>query len=550
MTRSAATSLGAPLVRPASAGLIFIVLLVLLGATACRKSPAPARSGDTASGVLRLSQRNEPADLDPATAQLPDDFFVIRALNEGLLLPNPKGGEPLPGLAERYEVTPDGLEYTFHLRPDLHWSNGESLTAADVLASFQRALTPRTAAPKATLFDAVKNARAYATGVLADFGSVGFRAPDARTVVIALARPAAKFPSYVASGVWIPVNPRIVATHGRSWTEPAHHVGSGPFVLVEWRPQQRIVVRRNPQYHSAARVRLQEIQFLRFDSDDTEDRAYRAGQIDVTLTVPKTKLEPYARERADELHRLPLAETRYLAFNVQRAPLDDPRIRRALGLAIDRPRLIAAVLHGRQQSAAGFVPPPLRESDAVAAHADVTADARHARALLAAAGFPGGRGFPRLELSAWSPSQVAVLEALQAMWRTELGIEVSLVVREARVHLTALAQGAFDIAFVTTIIDVADAAAVLADFTASAPNNFPAWRSVPYDELLAAAARQPAPETRWSQLVHAESLLLEAAPVVPLYFNVQSWLMSPRVHGWQQDALWNRNYAALSLDEP
>lgn len=526
-----------------AAACLAIAWLLALFAGGCARS-------DPASAVVRISQRNEPADLDPAVAQLPDDFFVIRALGEGLLVPDPAGDAPRFGLAESCEVSPDQLEYTFRLRPNLRWSNGEPLTAADIVASFQRTLDPATAAPKASLFAAVKNAPAYTSGVLTDFNAVGLRAPDERTVVITLTRPAAKFRWYVASGAWIPTNPRVVKAFGRTWTTPEHHVGCGPFVLAEWRPQQRIVVRKNPHYHAANRVQAAEIQFLRFDSDDTEERAFRAGQVDITVSVPKTKLEPYAATRAGDLHERRLAETRFLSFNTRRRGLDDPRVRQALSLAIDRRKLIERVLLGHQPPADRLLSPALRDGAAPSAAPTLRYEPATARAQLAAAGFSGGRGFPHFELSAWSPSQVPLLEAIQAMWRQELGIEVSVSIREAKVHLQSLQRNGYDIAFVTTLLDVADAADVLQNFTSGATNNFPAWRSPAYDELVAAAVHQPRSEGRWPLLLKAESLLLEAAPVAPLYYNVQNWLMSPRVRRWQQDALWNRSYVELSVDAP
>ena len=214
-------------------------------------------------------------------------------------------------------VPGDGLTWTFHLRPDARWSNGEPVTAGDLLASYRRVLTPATAAPKANLLFVVKYARAYATGQLTDFSAVGFLAPDPHTLLVVLERPTPQFLAYVASGPWIPVNPRVVERLGRQWTRPGNYVGNGPFLLTEWRSQQRIVVRRNPGYHGAAGVRLDEIQFIRFDDTNAEDRAYRDGQIDVTMSVPIDRLASYARDRPTELQRTPLAETRYLAFNVR-----------------------------------------------------------------------------------------------------------------------------------------------------------------------------------------------------------------------------------------
>ncbi len=518
----------------ATLGLALLFLLLLSG---CGK-PSEAASGN----ILRVSQRNEPADLDPATASLPDEFFIIRAVGEGLLVPDPKGGKPIPAAAERYELSPDGLTYTFYLRREARWSNGEAVTAADFVASYERLLAPSTASPKAHLFDAVRQAREYNLGQV-PFAAVGIRALDAHTLVITLARPTPRFSHYVASGPWIPVNPRVVARYGRTWTQPEHHVGNGPFTLAEWRPQQRIVVTKNPRYVDAAGVALAGIHFIRLDGKDNEERAYRAGQVDVTMAVPESKLDLYAREHPGELRQQPLAETRFLTFNPARRPLDDARVRRALSLAIDRQRIVDLVLRGGQVPAHRFVSPAL--------HGGTDAPARHdhdpaaARALMAEAGYPDGRGFPQLELAGWASNPA--LETIQQMWRHELGIEIALVTQEAKVHLDALVTGRYDIGFATNLLDVADSVAALADFASDAPNNFPHWRSPEYDRLLDAAAHDRDPLAAERAWLEAERLLLDAAVVAPLYFNTQNWLMSPRVQGWQQDALWNRRYNEVRL---
>ena len=190
-------------------------LFAALPSGCTKHDPAP---GAPAPQILRISQRNEPADLDPAKASLPDELFIIRALSEGLVAPSPDNAPPQPAAAERWEISPDECTYTFHLRRNALWSNGEPVTAADFLASYQRVLTPATAAPKAPLLFLVKNARAFATGELTDFAAVGFRAPDPHTLVVTLEHPAPRFLAYAASGPWIPVNPRVVARFGRTWT--------------------------------------------------------------------------------------------------------------------------------------------------------------------------------------------------------------------------------------------------------------------------------------------------------------------------------------------
>jgi oligopeptide transport system substrate-binding protein len=519
-------------------------LLLLPG---CTKQPPPA-AGE-APQVLRISQRNEPADLDPAVASLPDELFIIRALSEGLVAPAPDLGPPRPAAAERWEISPDQLTYTFHLRRDAQWSNGEPVTADDFIDSFRRVLRPATAAPKAPLFFMVRNARAYFTGEVTDFDAVGLRAPNAHTVVVTLEHPMPRFLAYAASGPWIPVNLRAVARFGRYWTRPENFVGNGAFTLAAWQPHQGIVVRKNPAYHGAAQVRLTEIQFVAFDNGDTEERAFRAGQLDVTMAIPFTKLETYRRDHPEEAHQAPLAETRYLSFNTARAPLNDARVRRALTLALNRAKLVERVLQGGQTPAYRLLPAALRGPDDHDPRlaGDLHEDPAAARRLLAAAGFPGGRGFPRLELSSFVGTPVT--EVVQAMWRKELGIDVGLVTREARVHVAALREGRYDIGFITAIPDVADAANLLGDFTAESPGNYPHWLDARYTALVEQAVRTGNPALQADRLRAAEARLLDQCPLAPLYFNATNWLMRPGVRGWHQDPLWTRFYDQVHLHE-
>ncbi|MBI5690892.1 MAG: peptide ABC transporter substrate-binding protein [Verrucomicrobia bacterium] len=515
-----------------------LLLAALLAAGCGRRDPAVDAAPGQASApqLLRLRQRNEPVSLDPASTALPDEFGILRSLLEGLLLPGPNGGPPEPGAALRHEVSADGLVYTFHLRPDGRWSDGRPVTAADFVASARRLLTPATAAPKANVYFAVQNARAFATGAITDFSAVGLRARDERTLVITLEWPNPRFPATVASGPWLPVRTDVVERHGRHWTQPGNFVGNGPFVLAEWRADQRVVVRRNPRWRDAASVRVDEIHFVRFDNGDSEDRAYRAGQIDATMAVPFSKVPAYARERPQELHRLPMIETRYLAFNT-RLPALGGSARLALALAIDRERLTERVLQGGQSAAHRFLPPPLRTPESGTGAPHLSFNPAEARRLLAAAGYPGGKGFPRLELSGWTHSQA--LEAIQQMWRTELGIEVAIVIREAKVHLDALRTGHFEIAFATAIPDVADPAAMLGDFLSGAPLNYPRWSHAGYDAAVQAG-----------DYAKAERHLLEESPIAPLYFNSKVFLLSPRVQGWQEDGLWARVYQGMSVVAP
>ncbi|MFZ9837248.1 MAG: peptide ABC transporter substrate-binding protein [Opitutaceae bacterium] len=515
--------------------------LLLALAAGCERAPTPP-----AESVLRVSQRNEPASLDPATTTLADEFGMLRALLEGLLVPGPAGEPPRPGAAVGFEVSADGRTYVFHLRPDGRWSDGAAVTATQFIAAYERALRPATASPQAAAFHAVAGARAYGNGHLTDFGAVGFRALDPQRLEIRLEQPNPRFPHHVVSGPWLPVRADVVARHGRRWTEPAHFVGNGPFLLSEWLPDQRVVLRRNPTWHGAAGVALTAIQFVRFDSGDSEERAYRAGQLEATMAVPGGRLAAWERERPAELRRAPMLETRYLAFNTRRPALT-AGVRPALALALDRERLAPTVLQGGPPAAARFLPPGLAPA-APPTGGGVRFDAAAAREELARAGFPGGRGLPRLELSGWT--QTPVLEAIQELWRRELGVETAIAVREARVHLDALRQGTFDLAFITAIPDAADPLALLESFGTGHPLNYPGWSDPAYGRWLAAAGATADPAQRDAHIAAAEGALLAACPLTPLYFNTKIWLLSPRVQGWEEDGLWGRTYQGLRLLPP
>lgn len=531
---------GLPLAGCRFSPWVLCVLLVLWAPfSACSK-----RAAATAEPALRIAQRNEPATLDPHLATLPDEFFIIRALSEGLLTPAPGGGAPQPAVAGRWNVSPDGRTYTFQLRSEAKWSNGDPVTAGDFVYSIQRALSPALAAPKAALFFPLRHALAYYQGKLPDFSTVGARALDGQRLELTLEEPTADFLALVASGSWIPVHRATVERHRTDWTRPGNFVGNGPFTLTAWRPNQEIIVQRNPAYWDATAVQLPEIRFVAFDNGDTEERAFRAGQVDVTMSVPFSKLESYRQAQPPVLHSVPLHETRYLALNTTRPPLNQPEVRTALALALDRRALVEKVLQGSQQPAYSFVPPGL---GGYTPDFRFTEDAAEARQALAEAGFPGGKGFPRLELSAWGISPV-VLEAIQQMWRRELGIEVALVQREARTHLAALAAGDYAIGFVTAIPDYDGASDLFADLRSGDPGNYPHWRDPEFDRLVTAARATADPARRLALLREAESRMLGEMPLIPLYFNAQNFLVSPRVGHWQTDRIWTRFYRKVTLE--
>lgn len=505
---------------------------VILGA-GCNKRETDVTRG-IHEQVLHRGLAADLSSLDPHLITTLPEINVASALFEGLVGEHPETGAPVPAVAESWETSADGLTWTFHLRPDAKWSNGDPVTAQDFVYSIRRALTPATAAPKGPLFFALRQAREFFRGDLTDFSQVGVAAPDARTLVLTLDRPTEALLPLLASGPWLPVHRATVEREGRQWTRPGHFTGNGPFTLTEWLPNQRIIVQKNPRYWDAGAVQLAAIHFLAYDSGDTEERAFRAGQLDVTMATPFSRLEAYRRDAPELLQSVALHETRYLSLNTRRPPLNDARVRRALSLALDRRTLVDKVMKGGQQPAYGFVPPGL---GGYAPQTRLNEDAASARRLLAEAGFPGGKGFPPLEITAWGVGNL-VLEAIQQRWHTELGIPVAVVQREARTHLAALAAGDYEVALVAAIPDYDSPLDLLQHFTTGNAGNYPQWSNAAFDRLVADPAGLPA----------AEQVLLDELPLIPLYFNNKNFLRRPAVHGWREDALWTRYYKHVSIE--
>jgi oligopeptide transport system substrate-binding protein len=536
-----------------SAGWVPVILLalgLLLGA--CTRRETDVHRGDREQ-ILYRGIGSEVSDLDPQLVTGLAEQCIVSALFEGLVTEDPHDLHPVPGVAERWEISPDGLTYTFHLRADARWSNGDPVTAHDFTASFRRILSPSLAADNATLFNLVLNAEAFNQGRLADYAQVGFAAPDDRTLRITLAHPTPYFLALLAQMPWLPVPLRVIKEfgavdqRGNSWTQPGRLVSNGPFVLKTWKPNEVIIVEKSPIYWDAARVRLHAIHFHPIDSQDAEERAFRTGQLHVTYTLPADKIDAYRRAAPQLLRCDPYFNTYFFRLNVRRPPLDNEQVRRALGLAVDRQAIVEHVLHGGQQPAKSLTPPGLVD---YTPPAGVATNFAAARQLLAAAGYPGGHGVPPMELLYNNSENHRLLaEAVQEMWRRELGVQVRLVNQELKVVLEARRTGQYQILLSDWVGDYPDASTFLDVWRGDSGNNHTGWASADYDALLRAAAYTGDPAGRAELLRRAESLLLAAMPVVPLYFNTHVFLLSSSVHGWHSTVLDHHPYKYVWLEE-
>ncbi len=525
-------------------------LSLALAFSGCGKRETVVERGNR-EGTLHISIGSEPTDLDPHIVVNLADAKVIQSLFEPLVTFEPVTLAPKPALAESWEVSADGLTYTFHLRADAKWSNGEPVVAQDVVDSWHRILAPSLAANYASFLYLLRGAQEFNEGRTQDFSTVGVVANDARTLVVTLTHPASYFLQVLLNTPWRPVNVRAIAKfgdpyqRGTAWTRPERFVSSGAFVLKEWNAHQFIAVEKSPTFYDREKVRLNAIRFYPIDSIDAEERAFRAGQLHITWSLPLSKVLPLQRDHSPALRIDNQLQTYFFRFNVRHAPLDDARLRRALAMAIDRQTIADKVLPGGRKPAPTFVPPLLQ---GYTPPAGIPYDPAAARKLLADAGHAGGQGLPPLEIL-YNNSEILrlVAEAVQQMWRRELGLDVRLINQEYKVVQAARRAGDFQILLGDWTADYLDATTYLDMWRSDNGNNYTGWSDPAYDALSNRADHTVDPVARAAVLAQEEALVLAAAPICPIYFNTHVYYLHPAVKGWQPTPMDHTDYRYVSL---
>ena len=512
-----------------------------------------AKSG-LAGQVFRVGNGSDPQDLDPQTVTGVPEHKIWLALFEGLLSEDPKDNHPVPGVAESWDISPDSKVYTFHLRANARWSNGDLITAGQYVDSYQRMLSPALAAEYAYLLWFVVGAEEYTSGKQTDFTQVGFKALDARTLQVTLKETTPYLTKIIASHyAWSIVPVDVIKKFGKldqrrtAWTRPANFVGNGPFMLKEWRPQQKITVVRNPHYWDAANVKLDAIEFFASENISTEEAMFRTGQIHKTNELPNSKIDTYRREYPDSLRIEPYAGVYFYRCNVTRAPLTDQRVRRALALALDRESLVRNVVRGDQRPAyavsypgtAGYTP-----------RAKLEGSVAEAKKLLAEAGYPEGKGCPPIELLYnTSENHRAIAEAIQQMWRKNLGVEITLRNEEWKVYLDSQhASHNYTLQRSGWIADYVDPHVFLEIWTTGGGNNDTLWGNAEYDRLFQTALKAKNDEERYEIYQKMDAILVEECPVIPIYYYNRVYALSPKVKGYYPTLLDNHPYKYLSIE--
>jgi oligopeptide transport system substrate-binding protein len=491
----------------------------------------------------------EPSTLDPHLNTGSPESVIIGALWEPLLRWNDTATSLVPAAATRWDVSEDGLVHTFHLRPESRWSNGDPVTAEQWVRSVQRLLEPGLGAEFATKAYDLVGAEDFHLGRTKDPRVIGVSAVSAHTLEFRLRAPSVAFLYSLTAYPWVPVHPPSVEAAGgltrpgTDFTRPGKLISNGPFHLVEWRVSQFVRVEANPHFRTAPTLR--EIRYFAIESSDTEERAYRTGQLHVTSSVPPTKVVTYRAAGDPALRITPRVGAHYLIFNATRPPFDDARVRRALALALDRRQLVEAVLRSGEPPAYALVYPV---DGGYAPVATLSESLSEAQQLLADAGFPNGRGFPPVEyLYNTNERNRDVAEAIQQMWRRNLGIQVVLRNEEWKVFLQTRLQGGYQIARAGWLQFGADPIEMYELLLSTSAFNDTRWKHAGFDELYESARRTLEPQRRYDLYRKMDVILHDEMPVVPFAYYTRARMVHPLVTNWHDNIVDARPWANVGF---
>ena len=491
------------------------VLFATLSATGIVFAQSPPPAPVNPNKVLTYDAGAEPQSLDPALYNTVDCEWHAEHLFEGLVTIDTKTDKILPGVAQRWTISPDGKVYTFYLRKNARWSDGSPVTINDFIYSRRRTMDPKTGAPNIIRFAFIKN----------------FIAKDLTTFEITLKNPFPPFLAQLTTGTFSPVKKEVVEKYGDLWTRPEHMVSNGAFMLKEWRANDRMTFLKNPYYWDAKNVTLDQINAFLIEDLDTALKKYQAGEIDFMPDLPQAQLPQLLKQ--PDIHVTPSFGLYYYVLNVKNPTLSNVKVRQALALSIDRKVLVEKVMRTGESPATGLVGTDLAGYPYAPL---VSYDPEKAKQLFAEAGYPNGQGFPTLTLIYnLRDLHKLIAETIQQMWKKNLGINIELRNQDWKVHIIALQNHNFEIARLGGIPEYMDPAAVLQDELTGNPNNYAQWSNAEFDQLWAASLKESNPKKRFAIFSAMEKLAIQEMPNIPIYFYVDQYLIKPYVQGIYQN---------------
>jgi oligopeptide transport system substrate-binding protein len=499
-----------------------------------------ATAAAQAETVLHRGNGAEPETLDPHKSTGVTEANLIYDLLEGLLVFSPDG-QPVPGVAEKWDISDDGKVYTFHLRANAKWSNGDPVTSEDFVYSLRRAVDPVTASDYAPILAPILNAEDIVASK-SPTDKLGVEAVDPQTLKITLKAPTPYFLGLLVHHISWPVHKATVEKFGDEWTRPGNSVTNGPYTITEWVPQSKIVMTKNTNFHDAANVKIDTVVSYPTEDINEEFKRFQAGELDYTYTIPTDQIKWAAENMPKEYKNGPYFGTYYYVVNLTKEPVGtDVKLRKALALAIDRQILTDKITQGGEVPAYAWVPPGVPGYDAQSTDfANMTQAERDAEAkkLLAEAGYGDGNPLKIEILYNTSERHQKIAVAIASMWKKTLGVEATMTNQEWKVYLDTRDQKNFQVARAAWIGDYMDASNFLDLFLSNAgERNDAGYNNPKFDELMAAAAVNPDAAARQDQLEEAEKVFLADLPLIPIYHYRDVKMVSTKVHGYVDNVM-------------
>jgi len=503
----------------------------------------------------------DPKTIDPGLNSSSEGSKVIENAYEGLVSFNSKG-KMVPGAAESWKISPDGLTYTFTLRKDAKWSDGKGVTAKDFEYAWKRALDPATASDYSYQLYYLKNAQGYNESALAakdktvgiapaTKDQVGVQAVDDYTLKVTLVNRAPYFLELTTFATYMPLRQDVVEKNPKTWaTKPSTYISNGPFTMTDWKLKATMTFSKNPNYWNKANIKLDTLTYYMLDQETSATAAFTTGQVDINDIIPVTMKPSLIKSGTAKIY--PYLGTYYYCINIGdkntansaavTKALKDLRVRQALNYAIDKQSLVKNVTKGGEVAATAFVPNGIMDNtgkdfknkDYLPPAGDVT----KAKRLLSDAGYPGGKGFPKLEiLYNTGSNHQEIAASVQDMLKTNLGIDVTLRNVERKVQLDDLSQQAFELCRTGWTADYSDPMTFLDMWVTNGGNNHSGYSNAQYDKLISAAKAEVDPTKRMADMHQAEDIFMKDLPIIPLYFYTSVIEVKPYVKGLYKSPL-------------
>ncbi|UJF25167.1 peptide ABC transporter substrate-binding protein [Suttonella sp. R2A3] len=496
--------------------------------------------------VFNRSNDAEPSSMDPQLAQGIPEMHILRDMYEGLVSEN-AAAETIPGMAHSWDVSSDGLTYTFHLR-EATWSDGQPVTAEDFVYAWQRGVDPTIGSNYSFMLYPIKNAQAIAKGE-AELSSLGVTAINPQTLEVQLENPTPYFIGMLTNAVAYPVPKHVVEQYGDQWTRLEHVVSNGPFVMQDWLPQATITLAKSDQYWDKDNVSLDKVVFHVTEDKNAELRRYRAGELDWTSDVPSDQMQWMNEHLSDELHINNYLGTYYYGFNLTKAPFkDNIELREALTLAINRELIVDKITAAGETAAYSFVVPGVSHyfEGYQPPYTSLTNEERIVRAkeLYAEAGYSKENPLEIELLYSNSDNNRRIAIAIASMWKESLGVETNLVNKEWKAYLNDRREKNTQVFRASWIGDYDDPNTFLELWQSASTSNSIGFNDPEYDKLIQAAASEQDMDKRAQLLSQAEQRLLDNYSLIPIYFYVSKHLVKPYVSGYAGNVMnhWPSKY--------